>query len=245
MPVCRIIYQDQALTMLAIIIPVLNEEDAITACLEALADACTSGASIVVADGGSSDRTILAAQPLCDTVISAPRGRASQMNAGAAASTGDIILFLHADTRLPPEWQSAIVEGLASGKHDWGRFDVTIEGRHMLFPVIAFLINLRSRWTGIATGDQAVFVRRNVFEELGGYPDIPLMEDIALSRALKQRGAPLCLQDKVTTSGRRWEKHGVVRTILAMWRLRTAYYFGASPAQLARQYGYRPRKDHV
>jgi rSAM/selenodomain-associated transferase 2 len=160
------------------------------------------------------------------------------MNAGAARASGDVLLFLHADTRLPPEAERLVLEGLARSGRDWGRFDVEIAGRHPMLKVIAMMMNLRSRLTGIATGDQAIFVKRDVFRAVGGFPNIALMEDVALSKALKRRGRPLCIGECAVTSGRRWETHGVVRTILLMWRLRLAYYFGADPASLARQYGY-------
>jgi rSAM/selenodomain-associated transferase 2 len=169
--------------------------------------------------------------------MEAPRGRASQMNAGAALARGDILVFLHADTRLPADASQLILGALARSGCAWGRFDVRIEGAHPLFPVIAFFMNARSRLTGIATGDQAMFVSRGVFAAVGGFPNIALMEDITLARNLKRVSRPLCLRARVTTSGRRWEERGVVRTILLMWRLRLAYFFGAKPESLARRYG--------
>jgi rSAM/selenodomain-associated transferase 2 len=186
---------------------------------------------VIVADGGSDDGTADLARGRCDRVISAPRGRASQMNAGARAAEGDILVFLHADTGLPPDADARIAECMAS--HLWGRFDVEIEGRHPLLKVIAWSMNLRSRLTGIATGDQAIFVRRDAFP---GFAGIPLMEDIAFSKAMKRRGAPACLRSRVRTSGRRWESRGVLRTVLLMWRLRFAYALGADPARLAEKY---------
>ena len=215
----------------------------IASCLQQLAAPRKDGAQVIVADGCSTDATISTALPLCDIVVTAPRGRASQMNAGAEATQGDILLFLHADTQLPENGPEALIAGLAAGKHDWGRFDVRIEGTSRLLALVAAMMNLRSRWTGIATGDQAIFVRRTAFDAVGGFPDIPLMEDIEISRRLRRLGPPLCLREKVTTSGRRWEKNGVLRTILFMWRLRLTHYFGADPAVLARQYGYTPRDD--
>ena len=160
------------------------------------------------------------------------------MNAGAAKACGDVLMFLHADTRLPREAERLVLDGLARSGHDWGRFDVTIAGRHPMLRVVAFMMNLRSRITGIATGDQAIFVKRAAFDAAGRFPAIPLMEDIALSKRLKRTSRPLCLRERAITSGRRWEKHGVFRTILLMWRLRLAYFFGADPAQLARRYRY-------
>jgi rSAM/selenodomain-associated transferase 2 len=229
--------------MLSIIVPVLNEEAGIVATLQALSPLRARGTEVVVVDGGSRDRTAALARPLCDRLMSAPRGRASQMNAGAGAARGDVLLFLHADTRLPADTDRLVLDGLARAGRAWGRFDVRIDGRHPLFPLIAATMNLRSRLTGIATGDQAVFVDRTAFAAAGGYPDIALMEDIVLSRRLKRLGRPLCLSARALTSGRRWETHGVVRTILTMWRLRLAFYLGAEPATLATSYGYVPRQS--
>ena len=221
---------------LSIIIPCLNEEDGISASLEALAPMRARGVELIVVDGGSTDRTIDRARPGADIVIASTPGRALQMNEGARRATGDVLLFLHADSRLPMNANALIENGLASTRRVWGRFDVTITGRHALFPVIAGAMNMRSRLSGIATGDQAIFVKRAVFELIGGYPAIALMEDIALTRALKRESRPACIANKVVTSGRRWEKHGVTRTILLMWRLRLAYAFGANPDQLATRY---------
>lgn len=228
---------------LSIIIPVLNEADGLPAALGKLAAAREAGAEILVVDGGSTDATISAALPHCTRVLNAPRGRASQMNAGAAAANGNIFVFLHADTILPAGGLASIIHSLADRRRHWGRFDVAIDGSSPMLRLIALMMNIRSRLTGIATGDQAIFVRRGAFERAGPFPDIPLMEDIALSKKLKRIGRPACLRKKVTTSGRRWEKHGVLRTVAAMWRLRLAYYFGADPKKLARAYGYIPRTD--
>ena len=225
--------------MLSIVVPTLNEAAGIEAALAALAPLHARGAEIVVADGGSTDGTAALAQRHADRVIAAPRGRANQMNAGAAAAQGDVLLFLHADTRLPADADRLIAQALADG-HAWGRFDVAIAGRHPLLPLIARLMNLRSRLTGIATGDQAFFVSRAAFAACGGFPPIPLMEDIALSRALKRGDRPACLRRRVRTSGRRWDENGFWRTVLLMWRLRAEYFLGADPARLARRYGYTP-----
>lgn len=216
---------------LSVIVPTLNEAAAIGATLAALAPLRGRGHEVLVADGGSDDGTRDLAGPLADRVILAPRGRARQMNAGAAAATGDALLFLHADTRLPADADLLVVRSLE--KNSWGRFDVTIEGRSALLPVIAFFMNLRSRLTGVATGDQAIFARRDAF---AGFPEIPLMEDVAFSKAMRRRGAPACLRSRVRTSGRRWESRGVLRTVLLMWRLRLAYALGADPARLAEKY---------
>jgi rSAM/selenodomain-associated transferase 2 len=226
---------------LSIIVPVLDEGDGIVAALAALAPMRARGVEVVVADGGSRDATVERARPLADVVVAAPRGRGIQMNAGAAASTGDVLLFLHADTRLPANADNLIRDRLAHTGRVWGRFDVEITGTHRLMPVIAETMNMRSRVTGIATGDHAIFATLPAFGP--GFPDIPLMEDIAISKRLKRIGPPLCLATPVVTSGRRWEKHGVIKTILLMWWLRFAYFLGANPAWLARSYGYVPRQS--
>src|SRR2546425_611229 len=166
----------------------------------------------------------------------APRGRARQMNAGAAAARGDVLLFLHADTRLPAGYAQAVAGALADPAVVGGRFDVRLDAAGLAYRAIGRLISLRSRLTRVATGDQAIFVRRAVFERLGGYPLVPLMEDVALSRAMKRVGRVACLSETVTTSARRWQRHGVARTVLVMWALRAAYYAGVPPARLARVY---------
>ncbi len=219
---------------LSIILPTLDEADAIVTALAPLQTLRRAGHEVVVVDGGSADATPALAAPLADRVIRAPRGRARQMNAGAGVAGGDAFVFLHADTRLPADATTRILQVL--DRRAWGRFDVVIEGRPVMLRVVAALMNLRSRLTGIATGDQAMFVTRAGFTAVGGYPDQPLMEDIELSRRLKRLGPPACLADKVTTSGRRWERHGVWRTILLMWRLRFDYWRGVPAALLARRY---------
>lgn len=229
------------MTVLSIIVPALNEAEGIAEVLSALEPLRARGAEVIAVDGGSEDGTADLARPLCDRVLVAPRGRAAQMNAGAAVARGGVLLFLHADTRLPLDADRLVLSGLAHEACEWGRFDVRIAGRHPLLPLAARLMNLRSRLTGIATGDQALFVDRQAFVAVGGFPNIPLMEDIALSRRLKRRGRPLCLSAPVVTSARRWETHGVFYTILLMWRLRLAYFLGADPARLARIYGYGPK----
>jgi rSAM/selenodomain-associated transferase 2 len=226
------------MSKLSIIMPVLDEGEGIAATLDALADMRSLGVEVIVVDGGSRDATIPRARPRADRVISAPRGRALQMNAGAQKASGDVLLFLHADTRLPADAEHLVLNGLERSGRAWGRFDLNIEGRHPLLRLVGRLISLRSRLTWIATGDQAIFVRRDAFNAAGGFAAIPVMEDIALCKRLKRVGRPLCLRECVVTSGRRWEKNGVLRTIMLMWRLRVSYFFGADPKRLARQYGY-------
>jgi rSAM/selenodomain-associated transferase 2 len=227
---------------LSIIIPTLNEADGIVDALNALSQLRAGGAEVIVADGGSQDRTAELARSRCDKLVEAPRGRGAQMNAGAQVATGGVFLFLHADTRLPEEADRLVREGLATSRRAWGRFDAKIVGRSALLPVVASLMNWRSRLTGIATGDQAMFTDRRAFAKVGGFPDVPLMEDIILSRRLRQISSPLCLAARVTTSGRRWDERGALRTMLLMWRLRAAHFLGADPHALARAYGYVPRE---
>ena len=221
---------------LSIIIPVLNEAENIPALLDSLQPLRRRGAEVVVVDGGSSDDTADLARAGADQVLLSAPGRARQMNAGAAAARGEILCFLHADSRLPEGADGLMINGLSHSRRSWGRFDVTISGTHPLLRVIACMMNWRSRLTGIATGDQGLFVTRSLFEAAGHFPDIALMEDIALSRQLKIYGAPLCIAHRLTTSGRRWEKHGVWRTMLLMWRLRLAYWLGADPDKLVLRY---------
>jgi len=224
---------------LSIIMPVLDEVAGIEAALTALSPYRARSVELIVVDGASSDNTVTLARPLADRVLAAPRGRAAQMNSGAAVARGEILLFLHVDTRLPDDADTLIRDGLARSGRVWGRFDVRFDTRG-LFSVIAFLMNLRSRLAGIATGDQAIFVTRTAFESVGGFPPIALMEDVALSARLKRIDRPLCLRARVTTSARRWRAHGVFNTMFLMWRLRLAYFLGADPARLARRYGYVP-----
>ena len=221
---------------LSIIIPCLNEADGIAGTLEALQPLRRRGAEVIVVDGGSRDETLAKAQPLVDAAFTAPRGRAAQMNAGAARARGEILLFLHADCLLPEAADGLIIDGLNRSRKSWGRFDVRIDSRHPVLRVVEALMNLRSRATGIATGDQGLFVTRSLFEAVGGFPEIALMEDVALSGRLKRYGAPLNLRHRITASGRRWEQHGVLRTVFLMWRLRLAYWLGADPDKLALRY---------
>ena len=221
---------------ISVIIPALNEAQRIATTLSALQPFRAGGHEVIVIDGGSEDGTVACSQFLADRVVVSRRGRSRQMNAGACVATGETLLFLHADTSLPKWADRWIVQGLASKGRKWGRFDVKLSGTHLLLRVVEGLMNLRSRLTGIATGDQAIFVQKDLFETVGGFRDIDLMEDIALSMALKRYGKPLCLWQRVTTSSRRWENNGILRTLLLMWGLRLAYLLGAHPSQLTQRY---------
>ena len=225
--------------MFSIVIPTLNEAGGITLALQRLQrlQPLRREAEIIVVDGGSDDGTRALAAPLADRVIEAPRGRARQMNAGAAIAKGEILVFLHADTALPEGALDAIRRGLERSGRLWGRFDVIIAGSGALLAAVATLMNLRSRLTGIATGDQAIFITRAAWNAVRGFRDIPLMEDVALSEDLRAVSPPVCLRERVVTSGRRWERDGVLRTIVLMWRLRFAYAMGVDPHRLARRYG--------
>lgn len=221
---------------LSVIIPTLNEQDAVGTLLNDLSRLRSAGHELILVDGGSQDATATIAEPLVDRVLSAPPGRAAQMNAGAQIADGDILWFLHADSGVSHEAASAVLTACAAG-HAWGRFDVRLSGPQRLLRVVEAMMNLRSRFSGIATGDQGIFVTHALFTEVGGFPEILLMEDIALCRALRRKAAACCIrQPRLVTSSRRWESQGILRTILLMWRLRLAYALGVSPEQLARHY---------
>jgi rSAM/selenodomain-associated transferase 2 len=227
---------------ISIIIPALNEAATLEQTLKLLQPLRQRGHEVILVDGGSSDATLAMAAPCVDRVIASGRGRSLQMNRGAEAATGDILWFLHADTRIPEQADGEIIQAVgASGSFQWGRFDIRLSGNHWLLGLIGHLMNLRSRLTGIATGDQGIFLRRELFEGVGGYREIALMEDIDLSKRLKRRTAPYCSSHYLITSSRRWESNGIVRTVLLMWYLRLAYFFGRSPERLAELYGQQPR----
>lgn len=228
-----------AVKRLSIIIPTLDEAEGIVATLEALGELRRRGHEVIVVDGGSGDGTAKLARDLADRVLAASAGRAGQMNAGACAAAGDVLLFLHADSRLPDEADRLVLQGLVAGHLAWGRFDVRIAGPQPLLRVVEAMMNLRSRLTHICTGDQGIFVCREAFDAVGGYPEQELMEDIAISARLRRVSAPLRLRQRCLTSARRWETQGVLRTVAMMWWLRLQYALGAAPARLAR--GYRAR----
>lgn len=221
---------------IAVIVPMLNEASALPALLAQLAALVRAGCEVCLVDGGSDDASVALAERAGFRVLSSERGRARQMNRGAAQTRGEVLLFLHADTQLPDGAIATLRQTMLKTAALWGRFDVRIEGAHPMLRVIAAMMNRRSRWTGIATGDQAIFVTRRAFEAVGGYPDQPLMEDIEFSSRLRRLGRPACIADPVRTSGRRWESRGVWRTMLLMWRLRWAYWRGTPPEQLAALY---------
>lgn len=220
---------------ISVVVPMLNERLTLPELLEHLLMLKRQGIEILLVDGASQDGSAAFARALGFPVLDSVRGRARQMNAGAQATVGDALLFLHADTRLPAQGLAQVQEALGRGA-EWGRFDVRIEGNSPWLRLIALLMNLRSRWSGIATGDQAIFVRRAAFDAVGGFPDQPLMEDIELSKRLKRLAKPACLRGPAETSGRRWETRGIWRTIVLMWRLRWAYWLGASAETLAERY---------
>jgi rSAM/selenodomain-associated transferase 2 len=221
---------------ISVVIPVLNEAGCITRLLDELQAMRRRGQELVVVDGGSHDGTVAASRLLADRVVEAPRGRASQMRAGAAVATGSVVWFLHADTLPAADADLLILKECMQGGDRWGRFDVRFSRDRFMLKVVAFLMNLRARFTGIATGDQGIFMTRVLYEKVGGMPAIPLMEDVALSCMLKRYRRPAVIRQKLVASPRRWEKHGVARTILTMWGLRLAYFFGVAPSRLAKYY---------
>ncbi|MCC5858912.1 MAG: TIGR04283 family arsenosugar biosynthesis glycosyltransferase [Ectothiorhodospiraceae bacterium] len=221
--------------MISVIIPALNEADSIVTTLKRLQGPRMRGHEVLLVDGGSQDDTIARARPFVDRILRGERGRAAQMNLGASVARGDVLWFVHADTLVPEDADGAIQRALDAGA-DWGWFRVRIAGRSPLLPVIAWFMNRRSCLTRIATGDQGLFLRRVAWDGVGGFPAVPLMEDVAITSRLRRRFPGGCLAAKVATSGRRWEQRGVLRTVFLMWRLRLAYFLGADPAVLARRY---------
>jgi rSAM/selenodomain-associated transferase 2 len=238
---------------LSIIVPVLNEADTIVSCLDQLQKITAFYSyytiEIIVVDGGSADNTLLLAKPLADQVLRAPKGRAKQMNAGAKNAAGEFLLFLHSDTKLP-----FIGDGFAGEKdvntfpfinsveinkgeeNHWGFYPVKLSGKHIFFRIIETMINSRSRLTSVATGDQCLFVKRKVFADEAGFSDIPLMEDVELTKRLRKKYKPYLASSCVTTDSRRWEKIGIIKTVLLMWYLRGLYCLGVSPSSLVKQY---------
>lgn len=221
---------------ISIIIPALNESGTIESCLKQLSAMRKHGHEVIVVDGGSVDGTADKARPLADIVVQCQKGRARQMNAGAGLARGDVYLFLHADTMLPAAAENLILDCLKLHSDFWGRFDVRLSGRKWLFRVIEYFMNIRTRFTGIVTGDHGIFVTRHWFELVNGYELIEIMEDISISKKLKRFAHPVCMKETVITSSRRWEEHGILKTVFKMWILRLAYSLGKNPARLVTQY---------
>jgi rSAM/selenodomain-associated transferase 2 len=222
--------------MLSIIIPALNEASVIGHLLDTLQPLRERGHEVILVDGGSDDTTRAIAEPLVDYLVESAAGRAMQMNAGAAIASGSVLWFLHADSTIPGD-AGQLLESIADMDAPvWGRFDVRLSGSHRLLRIVEAMMNYRSRITGIATGDQAIFISRDLFQAVNGYPDQPLMEDIEISKALKRTVKPVCVPTHVVTSSRRWEQHGILKTIVKMWRLRLAYYTGTSAEKLVMRY---------
>lgn len=219
---------------ISIVVPVLNEAEGIAHTLDTLAPLRQRGHEIVVVDGGSTDLTVSVALGKADLVLVGNKGRAKQMNLGAAHSNGDVLLFLHADTHLPANADALIEQALVDSV--WGRFDVRIDGESRMLPLVAALMNARSRLTGVVTGDQAIFIQRGVFQAINGFSELPLMEDIELSNRLRRMFRPSCIAARATTSGRRWDRRGAWKTIFLMWRLRWRYWRGQNAEDLARAY---------
>lgn len=221
---------------LSVIIPTLNEAAVIEPLLQSLQPLREAGHEVILVDGGSSDNTVDLAQSQVDRLIDGSKGRARQMNAGAREAKGEVLWFLHADSRLSSGSHELLLSRLVEQKYCWGRFDITLSGRHILLRLVEFMMNWRSRLSGIATGDQGIFVLRDTFLTVGGFPDIPLMEDIAFTRRLKRLSPPICLRQRLGTSSRRWEEHGILRTVFLMWKLRLAYALGVDPVKLEKLY---------
>jgi len=221
---------------LSIIIPVINEGDKLLPTLESLSQLKNCDHEIIMVDGGSQDNTIEISRPYVDTIITSEKGRARQMNLGAKKSSGDILWFLHADSLIPDNAYNIICNSLQKTHRVWGRFNIRLSGSKWAFRVIEKLINTRSRLTKVATGDQGIFVLRSKFEKLNGYSDMPLMEDIDFSKRFKKLSPPVCLNDTIITSSRRWESNGVISTVLLMWYLRFAYFMGTPAEKLAHKY---------
>ncbi len=219
---------------LSIIIPTLNEAETIRQSLLSLQYLRKLGHEIILVDGGSQDATCFIAHPLVDHILISEPGRGRQMNLGAKIATGKILIFLHADTLLPQDAEMELSR--LSGQQFWGRFDIKLSGTKKIYRLIEKMINIRSRISGIATGDQAIFMTRELYEKVNGFPDIPLMEDVAVSKKLKKIAPPVCLDANVVTSSRRWESRGVINTVLLMWILRMQYAMGVTPEKLANRY---------
>jgi len=220
---------------LSVVIPTLNESDQIEQSLNNLQPLRHRGHEIIVVDGGSIDNTVSLASPLCDRIIQSERSRSIQMNTGAAIASGQCILFLHADTVLPEDVPD-LFSRMKCIENKWGRFDIKLSGRAWLFRIIEKCMNIRSRLTGIATGDQVIFVGKELFSKVNGFPEIALMEDIAISKLLMNFSKPVFITEKVVSSSRRWKENGIIKTIIKMWIIRLLYYFQYDTNRLAKFY---------
>jgi rSAM/selenodomain-associated transferase 2 len=220
---------------LSVIVPVINEEMNLSRIAGCLRSVIEQGHEVIIVDGGSTDNTLTIAYDITDTIIISKKGRALQMNNGASVASGDVVLFLHADTLLP-ENVAEIISDVYVGENFWGRFDVRLSNEKYVYRLIECMMNMRSSLTSIVTGDQAMFFEKNLFDRIGGFPEIALMEDVEISRQLKKISKPVRLKSKVVTSSRRWETNGVVATVLLMWKLRLYYFFGVSPEKLSQMY---------
>ncbi|ARQ00887.1 TIGR04283 family arsenosugar biosynthesis glycosyltransferase [Pseudorhodoplanes sinuspersici] len=229
--------------VLSIIVPVLNEARTITNALTALKPFRQRGVEVIVVDGGSDDDTAQLAQPLADRVIRGPRGRAAQMNEGAKAASGFIFLFLPSEITLPADADTQVMYGRARDTSVWGRFDMRLTGQHALLPIAARILNWRSRMSGIASSEQAIFIQRETFFRLGGFPDMPVMDDVEMSKRLKAISPPICVASRVTVPARRFDREGFWTTLRMMWLMRFRYRMGMKPAEILKRYGPdRPRK---
>lgn len=231
-------------TSISFIIPVLNDRDALATLLPQLQRYREKGHEVLIVDGGSNDGSVTAAREQVDRILITGTGRGRQMNLGAENARHGILNFLHADSIVPEEYDACIQAALKNPRHHWGRFDVTLDEPGFIFRIIGFMMNLRSRCSGVATGDQGIFVRKDFFDEAGGFKSIPLMEDIALSKALRKKSWPVCIKTRITTSAKRWKTRGVVSTIWLMWVLRLKYFLGVNPERLAEKY-YPAREDSL
>jgi len=220
---------------LSVIVPVINEEMNLSRIAGCLRSVIEQGHEVIIVDGGSTDNTLTIAYDITDTIIISKKGRALQMNNGASVASGNVVLFLHADTLLP-ENVAEIISDVYVGENFWGRFDVRLSNEKYVYRLIECMMNMRSSLTSIVTGDQAMFFEKNLFDRIGGFPEIALMEDVEISRQLKKISKPVRLKSKVVTSSRRWETNGVVATVLLMWKLRLYYFFGVSPEKLSQMY---------
>ncbi len=222
--------------LVSIIVPVLNESASIEKTLTYLKPALQHGHELIIVDGGSSDDTLEKCKQYTDRIFSSPKGRAMQMNLGANRASNNILVFLHADTQVPQNFTECIVNSLMSKQYYWGFFKVKLSGKHLVLKLISYFMNLRSCLSGIATGDQAIFISKTLFETINGFKEIPLMEDIELSRLLKKHSRPCCINSCVTTSSRKWENEGVLKTVYLMWKIRLLYFFGMSSDKLVKIY---------